>query len=82
MPYVIKVRRNGELTADEDTSLEHADLRTAWASAIDRARHTLSDAVLQGVAASLDARVEIQNEHEETILVVPCGRVVETHTQG
>ena len=80
--YLIKVRERGQLLSDNGPTEEFADLETARTHAVEGARQALSDAVRKGKAASFDAQIEIQDQHGQTLLLVPCGRVVGTPTQS
>jgi hypothetical protein len=80
--YLIKVRERGQLLLDNGHTDEFADLEAARTYAVEGARQALSDAVRKGKAASFAAQIEIQDQHGQTLLVVPCGRVVGTFTQS
>ena len=80
--YLIKVRERGQLLSDNGHTDEFADLEAAGSHAAEGARQALSDAVRKGKAASFDAQIEIQDQHGQTLLLVPCGRVVGTPTQS
>jgi hypothetical protein len=80
--YLIKVRERGRLLSDNGHTDEFGDLEAARTHVVEGARQALSDTVRKGKAASFDAEIQIQDQHGQTLLVVPCGRVVGTPTQS
>ena len=80
--YFFRVREDGELPANDEEPEEFADHATARLHAIQGAREILSQAALAGTAASLNMRIEVQDETGNPLFTVNCGHVADSDTQN
>ena len=79
--YFLRVRNGDVLVPDDGEGQEFATPDAVRAEAIESARHLLSAAVLNGTAATLNLQIEVADERDKTVLIVPVGRAVGTETQ-
>jgi Domain of unknown function (DUF6894) len=79
--YLVRVRDGGALLPDDGEAQEFATLDDVRREAIESARQILSEAALNGTAASLDVQIEVMNEQGNMVMTVPVGRAVGTETQ-
>jgi hypothetical protein len=80
--YFFRVREEGQVPHDDPDAEEFADLDAARANAVRGAREILCQAVMAGTAASLNMRIEVQDETSKPLFTVNCGYVVGSDTQS
>jgi uncharacterized protein DUF6894 len=79
--YFFHLRDGDTLFTDDDEGEELRDLDAVRSYAIESARELLSQAVLNGRAASLHQQIEVADETGRTVLTMPVGHAMGTETQ-
>ena len=80
--YFVRVRDGDTLVPDDGEGEEFASLKAVRHYAVKCAREILSDAALDGKAASLHLVVEVLDEAGKTVLRVSVGRAIGTKAQS
>ena len=80
--YFFHLRDGDRLLPDDDEGEELRDLKAARSYAIRSARELLSQAALNGKAASLRQQIEVLDERGQTVLTTPIGHAMGTEAQN
>ena len=80
--YFFYLRDGDRLLPDDDEGEELRDMEAVRSYAIQSARELLSQAALNGKAASLRQQIEVLDERGQTLLTIPVGHATDTETQS